>query len=553
MNWFASSIRNKILAVFVLGLALVVGGALYGFSAARSGFANVAHVNDTLIAQSIEAQALEGTFKDQLQQWMNVLLRGHDQSALEKSWKQFTFREREVKRAAQKLRESVSVPGARENLDKFIAGHAAMGAKFREGLEAFKASGFDAKKVDAQTRGIELELADQIEELVKMMRDASDAAVEDTRKATGKSLAASLVVIGIATLLALIACALLIMRTVARPLERAVAVVDRVAAGDLTVRVESASRDETGRLLEGLTKMRDNLAGAVELIRNSAETVGSASRQIAVGHADLSARTEEQAASLEQTASSMQELAATVKHNADNAREANALANDTSKTATKGGRVIADVVTTMGGIDEASRRIGDIVGVIDSIAFQTNILALNAAVEAARAGEQGRGFAVVAQEVRALAQRSAEAAREIRGLIKNSTDRVGEGKRLVEVAGTTMQEFVASVQRVTQVMGEITNASQEQLSGIEQVSDAVTQMDRVVQQNASLVSEAAAATQNMADEAQHLMQSVAHFKLQDQPVATPAPASRPVQVSVEDLPAGHPRLRLQERARELLQ
>ncbi len=551
MAWFSSSIRNKILAEFELGLALVVAGALYGFSAARSGFATVAHVNDTLIAQSIEAQALEGTFKDQVQQWMSVLMRGHDQAALDKSWKQFNFREREVKRAAEKLREAVTVPGARELLDKFLAGHAAMGAKYREGLEAFKASGFDAKKIDAQTRGIEIELADQIEELVKMMRDASDAAVEDTRKSTAKSLAFSLVVIGVATLLALIACGILITRAVARPLASAVAVVERVAAGDLTVRVESASRDETGRLLEGLTKMRDNLAGAVSLIRNSAQTVGTASRQIADGHQHLSARTEEQAASLEQTASSMQELAATVKHNAENAREANTLANDTSKTATKGGRVIADVVTTMGGIDEASKRIGDIVGVIDSIAFQTNILALNAAVEAARAGEQGRGFAVVAQEVRALAQRSAEAAREIRGLIKNSTDRVGEGKRLVEVAGTTMTEFVTSVQRVTQMMGEIASASKEQLSGIEQVSDAVTQMDRVTQQNAALVSEAAAATQNMADQADHLMDSVSHFKLHEEPVATPAP--RTGQVAVEVPMAQPPRIKFKERTREMLQ
>src|SRR5215831_13380170 len=439
MKWFASSIRNKILAEFVLGLALVVGGALYGFSAARGGLATVAKVNDTLIAQAIQAQALEGTFKEQVQQWMSVLVRGHDPVALEKSWKQFTFREREVKRAAEKLREQVELPGTRELLDKFLAAHAAMGTKYREGLEVFKSSGSDMKKVDALTKGIELEPADEVEELVKMLRDASDAAVADARKSAGKGLAFSLVVIGVATLLALAACALLIMRTVARPLARAVAVVDRVAAGDLTVRVDYNSNDETGRLLEGLIKMRDALVDAVSVIRTSAETVGTASRQIAAGHADLSARTEEQAASLEETASSMHQLAATVKHNADNAREANTLATDTSKTATRGGSVIADVVQTMGGIDEASRRIGDIVGVIDSIAFQTNILALNAAVEAARAGEHGRGFAVVASEVRALAQRSATAAKEIRGLIQNSAQKVGEGKRLVEAAGSTIQ------------------------------------------------------------------------------------------------------------------
>ncbi len=327
MYWFASSIRNKILAVFVLGLALVVAGALYGFAAARNGLATVEKVNDTLIAQAIEAQALEGTFKEQVQQWMSVLVRGHDPAALEKSWKQFTFREREVKRAAEKLREQVDLPGAKELLDKFLAGHAAMGTKYREGLEVFKSSGSDMKKVDALTKGIELDPADEIEELVKMMRDASEAAVAGARRSASMGLTFSLAVIGVATLLALAGCALLIMHTVARPLARAVAVVDRVAAGDLTVRVESDSRDETGRLLDGLLRMRDALVDTVSTIRESAETVGTASRQIATGHADLSARTEEQAASLEETASSMQQLAATVKSNADNARQANALAD----------------------------------------------------------------------------------------------------------------------------------------------------------------------------------------------------------------------------------
>jgi methyl-accepting chemotaxis protein len=208
-------------------------------------------------------------------------------------------------------------------------------------------------------------------------------------------------------------------------------------------------------------------------------------------------------------------LATAVKLNAENARQASALASDTSSIASRGGKAVDQVVGTMGGISTASGKIADIVGVIDSIAFQTNILALNAAVEAARAGEQGRGFAVVASEVRALAQRSAVAAKEIKGLIQNSVGQVGEGRKLVEAAGTTMRDIVGSVQRVTEVISGISNASQEQLSGIEQVSGAVTQMDRVVQQNAALVAEAAAATQNMADQAQELMQSVAHFKLDD--------------------------------------
>jgi len=513
LAWISGSIRNKILAVFALGIGLVVAGALYGFAAARSGLATVAEVNDTLLAQAIETQALDSIFKEQVAQWMSVLARGHDPQAMEKSWKQFTFREREVRRSAEKLKEAITLPAARTLLDKFTATHAAMGEKYRAAFELYKSSNFDARKVDAQVKGIELEPADQLEELVKLMRDEAQAAVSAARAQANQGLALSLAVIAVATLLALLACAILIMRTVVKPITDAVVVVDRVAEGDLTVAVESSSRDETGRLLSGLRTMRDGLAHAVTAIRRSADDVGAASREIAEGHSDLSSRTDQQAASLEETASSMQELATTVKQNAESAREANKLANGTSQTASKGGAEMERVIGTMGSISEASKKIGDILGVIDSIAFQTNILALNAAVEAARAGEQGRGFAVVAQEVRALAHRSAEAAKEIKALIQNSTDQVDEGTRLVRAAGTTMQEIVTSVQRVTQMMSEIATASQEQLSGIEQVSDAVTQMDHVVQQNASLVARSAAAAQAMAEQADELMDSVAHFRL----------------------------------------
>jgi methyl-accepting chemotaxis protein len=513
MSWFAGSVRDKILAVLVLGIAMVVAAALYGFAAARNGLATVARVNDTLIAQSIETQALESTFKEQVQQWMSVLVRGHDPDALEKSWKQFTFREREVRRGGEKLRDAVEVLRARELLEKFLAAHSAMGARYRAGLESFKASGFDAKKVDGETKGIEIASAEMIEELVKLMRDESQAAVEAARTQATRALALSLGVIAVATLAALLACALLIMRTVVRPLAHAVNVVDRVAAGDLTVEVQSSSRDETGRLLTGLRKMRDGLAEAVLLIRHSAEHVDTASKQIAAGHVDLSSRTERQAASLEEAAASMEELATAVRENTASARHANQLASGASDTADKGGKVMADVVGTMGDISQASRKIADIVGLIDSIAFQTNILALNAAVEAARAGDQGRGFAVVASEVRALAQRSASAAHEIKALIQNSAAQVGKGAGLVEAAGSTMQEIVGSVQRVTEMMAAISASSQEQLSGIEQVSGAVTQMDHVVQQNAALVAQSAAAAENLAALADQLMDSVARFTL----------------------------------------
>ena len=528
-----SSVRNKILGAFLLGLAMVVGGALYGFAAARSALSAVERVNDTLIAQAIQAQALESTFKEQIQQWMLVLVRGHDPAALDKSWKQFTFREREVRRAGEKLRDAVELPAARELLGRFLASHKEMGDKYRAALETFKSSNFDAKKADAQAKGLDSGPADFLEELVKVMRDESQSSVAAARKGANRALTLSLAVIGIATAIALIACGILIMRTVVRPLADAVEVVDRIAAGDLTVDVKTGSHDETGRLLSGLLKMRDGLADAVSVIRRAAIGVGDASRRIAADHADLSSRTEEQAASLEETASSMEELAATVRSNADSAREANTLASGSSDTANRGGKVMAEVAGTMGGISAASRRIADIVGVIDSIAFQTNILALNAAVEAARAGEQGRGFAVVAAEVRALAQRSAEAAREIRTLIQDSVDRVDAGTRLVEQAAATMEEIVQSVKRVTQMMSEISAASQEQLTGIDQVTGAVTQMDRVVQQNAALVSESAHAADNMADQAERLMQSVARFKLNGaaepdedhpMPVASAAPA-----------------------------
>src|SRR5471032_3193 len=270
MNWIANSIRNKILAVFALGIAMVVAGALYGFAAARNGLATVAGVNDTLMAQAIDSQALESTFKDQVQQWMSVLVRGHDADALEKSWKQFTFREREVRRGAEKLHGVIELAHARVLLDQFLAKHAAMGVKYREALESFKASGFDAKKIDAEVKGIDAAPADLLEELVKVMRDEADTAVVGARQQATRGLALSLGVIAAATLVALLACGLLIMRTVVRPLAHAVSVVDRVAEGDLTVNVETSSRDETGRLLMGLLKMRDGLAEAVSMIRSSA-------------------------------------------------------------------------------------------------------------------------------------------------------------------------------------------------------------------------------------------------------------------------------------------
>jgi methyl-accepting chemotaxis protein len=300
---------------------------------------------------------------------------------------------------------------------------------------------------------------------------------------------------------------------ITRPLGQAVKVAQTVAAGDLASHIEVKSTDETGQLMQALKDMNDSLAKVVGEVRQGTDTIATASSQIAAGNHDLSSRTEEQASSLEETAASMEELTSTVKQNADNARQANQLAVSASSVAVKGGSVVAEVVGTMDAINSSSRKIVDIIGVIDGIAFQTNILALNAAVEAARAGEQGRGFAVVAAEVRNLAQRSAAAAKEIKTLIGDSVDKVEEGSKQVAEAGRTMDEIVASVKRVTDIMAEITAASQEQTSGIEQVNQAITQMDQVTQQNAALVEEAAAAASSLQEQASSLSQVVSVFRL----------------------------------------
>ena len=314
-------------------------------------------------------------------------------------------------------------------------------------------------------------------------------------------------------------------RSITGPMARALEVANTVAAGDLTSRIDVSTTDETGQLLQALKTMNENLVRTVVTVRSGTETIATASSQVAAGSLDLSSRTEQQAGSLEETASSMEELTSTVKQNADNARQANTLAEAASQVAERGGRVIGDVVGTMDQINTSAGKIADIIGVIDGIAFQTNILALNAAVEAARAGEQGRGFAVVASEVRNLAQRSAAAAKEIKGLIGDSTDAVQAGSKLVGEAGATMQEIVESVRRVTDIMSEISAASAEQTSGIEQINEAIAQMDQVTQQNAALVEEAAAASASMQEQAANLTRAVSVFQVGgDAAVAAAAPA-----------------------------
>lgn len=385
------------------------------------------------------------------------------------------------------------------------------------------------KVITGKVDPLSIQLFISINELVRLQEEASREVLRKSDVAD-KQLNILLGCVGVVALIIGIAFAIFITRSIALPLKGAVEIAKTVAAGELRSQVSVVGRDETSELLGALKDMTDSLVRTVADVRSSTETINVASHEIASGNADLSARTESQASSLEETASSMEELTSTVKQNADNARQANQLAFSASSVAEKGGTVVGEVVETMGSIKESSRKIVDIIGVIDGIAFQTNILALNAAVEAARAGEQGRGFAVVAAEVRSLAQRSAGAAKEIKALIGDSVEKVDRGSKLVDEAGHTMSLIVTSVKQVADIMSEITAATQEQSNGIEEVNQAISQMDEMTQQNAALVEQAAAAAESMQEQAERLSQAVSIFKL-DKDVLhsafTPSPTPRP--------------------------
>ena len=363
-------------------------------------------------------------------------------------------------------------------------------------------------------RPLQTAALDELEALAKVQIDAADA----FQVAAGRTYHTAVLLmlsLGIVAVGLLAFFGWMLVRSITKPLNQAVAISQAVAAGDLSLQFHASGNSETSQLLVALKAMQVSLANVVDNVRRNSESVATASAQIAQGNNDLSGRTEEQASALEETAASMEELSSTVKQNADNARQANQLAMGASTVAVQGGKVVSQVVDTMKGINDSSKKIVEIISVIDGIAFQTNILALNAAVEAARAGEQGRGFAVVASEVRVLAQRSAEAAKEIKVLISASVERVEQGTTLVDQAGVTMREVVSSIRRVTDIMGEISAASTEQSAGVAQVGEAVTQMDQATQQNAALVEESAAAAESLKVQAQQLVQAVAVFKLTD--------------------------------------
>ena len=340
----------------------------------------------------------------------------------------------------------------------------------------------------------------------------------------------------VAVILLAATIAWLTARTLTRPIASAVSVAETLARGDLTQRIEVRSTDELGQLIASLKRTVERLNGIVREIKTSSDAVGLAAQEIAQGHADLSTRTEQQASSLEETAAAMEQMTATVSQNAENARKASQVATGASEVASRGGEAVGAVVSTMTGISESSKKIADIIGVIDGIAFQTNILALNAAVEAARAGEQGRGFAVVASEVRNLAQRSAGAAKEIRQLISDSVGRIEAGSKQVKAAGETMAEIVASVRRVTELIAEISAASQEQSQSLSQVSDTVQQLEKVTQQNAAMVEEATAASASLEEQATVLTRAVGSFKL-----AEAGRAAAPAAVQASAVPQKKPK------------
>ena len=372
-----------------------------------------------------------------------------------------------------------------------------------------------AKAADKQLQKAKDHVA-VLEEQVKALSDIVDGEIASSSASFDSTMRnTALAFGGVLLLVVVVVVPLTLMnsRSILAPIDYARRVAQAVAGGDLTMRIRVDGRDEAAQLLQALSAMQDSLRGIVGDVRGSADSIGTASREVASGNTDLSQRTEQTASNLQQTASSMQQLTGALRQSTDAASQANQLANSAASVAKRGGAVVAQVVSTMDEINASSKRIGDIIGTIDGIAFQTNILALNAAVEAARAGEQGRGFAVVAGEVRSLAQRSAEAAREIKALVGTSVDRVEQGSRLVGEAGSTMTEIVASVQRVTDIIGEISAAAAEQSSGIGQVNGAVTELDRMTQQNAALVEQSAAAAESLKDQADRLGGLVARFRI----------------------------------------
>ncbi|WP_116136256.1 methyl-accepting chemotaxis protein [Trinickia diaoshuihuensis] len=502
----------KLPLAFAAFLLMMFASAAYGLYALNQSINEYQSVIQGQVANEREISSALFNFKMQVQEWKDILLRGKDPEKLSHGWEAFQNDERTVDEQCKDLLAKLPQGSARDLVQQFLSAHETMGQGYRKGLDAFKAAQFDPTAGDHEVAGVDRQpstlLAQAAHEIAAMSADASAQAAIHAHRASMISTALMLVALAVG-----LAGAIKFSRTITHPLNRAVGVARTVATGDLSSPIHAEGSDEIGELLAALHEMQANLSSVVSSVRRNAEGVAAASSQIAAGNLNLSQRTEEQAASLQETATSMEELTGTVRRTSANANDATSLAEKASLIAHQGGDAMGRIVDTMADISASSSKMGEIIGVIEGIAFQTNILALNAAVEAARAGEQGRGFAVVAGEVRTLAQRSANAAREIKTLIDESTGSVDTGAQIVRGAGGVIGDIVESVEKVTAIVSDISSACNEQTTGIEQINIAVTQMDEVTQQNAALVEQASAAAQSMAEQAESLRRAVEVFKL----------------------------------------